>query len=180
MAPAALTPRARRWASIVGLMALCTTAGVVLVPAAQPDVPDDEVRRDTEFARSPPIAAPTASSPTTAVLRLPEQARTAAAAAERTPTRLFAAHSWQPPAPPPKPPPPPPPPQAPAFPYAYFGGLDDERGRTGFFLQGQKVVAARVGERIGEFRLDAIDAQRATLTFLPLAQSQTVGLGLQP
>ena len=92
-------------------------------------------------------------------------------------TTLFTTHSWQSPAPPTPKPPPPPPPQAPPFPYAYFGGLNEGGVRTAFFLNGNRVIALHSGDVIGSFRIDSIDEQQATMTYLPLSYTVTVPFG---
>lgn len=164
---------------ITGLGLLAAAAALALAPAAEPAATDRTPPPATGRERSPVAARAPSSAPTTIDLQALDQAR-AGTQDDRATARLFAPHSWQPPPPKPPPPPPPEPPRAPPFPYSYFGSMSDEQGLTGFFLQGQRVVAARAGEAIGEFRLDALDARQAVLTHLPLGQTQTIALGKAP
>ena len=99
------------------------------------------------------------------------------AAHEGSAADLFAPHSWQPPAPAANAPPPPEPPRAPPFPYAYFGGLTEGGARTGFFIKGNRVVALRTGDVVDSFRIDSLDEQQATLTYLPLAKTSNIIFG---
>ena len=102
-------------------------------------------------------------------------------------TGTAAAQSWG------VPPPPPPPlrvaavampkaalaepevPRAPAFPYTLIGQLDD--GRPQALLTGPlRSLAVAAGEVIdGQWRVDAVQAQGITLTWLPGGQRQTLG-----
>ena len=95
---------------------------------------------------------------------------------------LFDAISWQrvgPIAPPSNAAPsPPPPPVAPAFPYAYLGGLLEDGVRTTFFTKGDRVLPVKTGDTVDAvYRVDQMNEKQMTLTYLPLNQSQTVALG---
>jgi hypothetical protein len=91
---------------------------------------------------------------------------------------LFEPQSWQPPPEKPKPPPPPPAPEAPAFPYAYLGGLTEDGVRTGFFAKGERVLPLRGGDTVdGNFRVEQITESQMKLTYLPLGTESTVALG---
>ena len=71
-----------------------------------------------------------------------------------------------------------PPPQAPRFPYTYLGGMSDEGSRTGFFGLGEQVLALRQGDIVdGRFRVDALEADALTVTYLPLDERQVVAFG---
>jgi hypothetical protein len=90
------------------------------------------------------------------------------------PTTLFDAVSWQPPAakvvaePPPDP-------VAPPFPYAYLGGLSEEGVRTTFFTQGDRVLPVKAGDTVDAvYRVEQMNEQHMTLTYLPLNESLTV------
>lgn len=74
--------------------------------------------------------------------------------------------------------PPPPPPQAPPLPFVYVGMLADDVRTTVFLSQGSRDIAVRTGETIdGTYRVDAVQADRIELTYLPLNQRQTLPLG---
>lgn len=74
--------------------------------------------------------------------------------------------------------PPAPAPQAPRFPYVYLGAMVDGGARTGFFSRGDEVLALRNGDVVdGKFRVDALEANALTLTYLPLDQPQVVAYG---
>lgn len=91
---------------------------------------------------------------------------------------LFAVQSWQPPPAPPPAPAAPAEPEAPPFPYAYMGGLSDDRGRTAFFNRGDHVLGVRAGETIdGSFRVDQLDETSMTVTYVPLNKTAQVRLG---
>lgn len=126
--------------------------------------------------------ASAASAAALALERLDRVRGTDAEAEVRFPTKLFAAHSWQPPAPPPPKPAaaPAPPPQAPPFDYTYFGRYSDGGVSTAYFAKGTRVVALRVGEDLDGFRFEALEAGRATFTYLPLGQSVSLNFGSSP
>ena len=65
--------------------------------------------------------------------------------------------------------------RAPAFPYTLIGQLDD--GRPQALLTGPlRSLAVAAGEVIdGQWRVDAVQAQGITLTWLPGGQRQTLG-----
>lgn len=88
---------------------------------------------------------------------------------------LFPAQSWRPP---PKPVvlPPPPPPQAPPLPFRYLGRWQEEGLEVVFLEERDRTSIARVGDRLGAWRVDAIRDQAMTLTYLPLDQQRTLRL----
>lgn len=91
---------------------------------------------------------------------------------------LFPGTSWRPP-PPPAPvvvAPPPPPPMAPPLPFKYLGRWQDERGETVFLDQGNRVLDARVGQRLEQWRLDKIGADNLDFTYMPLGQQRQLRL----
>lgn len=89
----------------------------------------------------------------------------------RTPIRLPIAQSPLPNAEPPRTP------EPPAIPFRVLGSFDDD-GHGGVFVeyQDQNLVAG-VGDTVAGFRIDAIDEQRLTVTYLPLDRQQTIDLG---
>jgi hypothetical protein len=92
---------------------------------------------------------------------------------------LFPGLSWRPP--PPAPPvvveAPPPPPQAPPLPFKYVGRWAADDGETLFLAQGERVLTAKPGELLGQWRLDAADAGGLTFTYLPLQQKRQLRYG---
>ncbi len=66
-------------------------------------------------------------------------------------------------------------PRAPPFPYTLIGQLDD--GRPQALLTGPlRSLAVGAGEVVdGQWRIDAVQAQSITLTWLPGGQRQTLG-----
>lgn len=87
---------------------------------------------------------------------------------------LFAPRSWRPP--PPAPiqveAPPPPPPTAPPLPFRYVGRWVDDSGETVFLALGERVLAARAGQRLDAWRLDKVSAQGLEFTYEPLNQQR--------
>lgn len=115
------------------------------------------------------------------------------AAPTGTPLDAFAPRSWaRPPPPLPAPAPvaaveapPPPPPQAPPLPFKYLGRLEEAPGATRWYLlAGERLVVASVGDEIdGRYRVDGVSADQPLLlrfTYLPLAQAQTLAIGVPP
>ena len=73
---------------------------------------------------------------------------------------------------------PPPPPRAPRFPYSYVGSLLDDGARTGFFSQGERVLALRSGDVVdGSYRVDEVGATALTVTYLPLNERLVLAYG---
>lgn len=67
---------------------------------------------------------------------------------------------------------------APAFPYAYLGGLLEDGVRTTFFTQGDRVLPVKAGDTVDAvYRVDQMTEKQMTLTYLPLNQSLTLALG---
>jgi len=135
----------------------------VVVPAAQREVPAVEQVTPTP----PPSNLPTLGS-------RKEQRQTAPEVRD-----LFGSKSWNPPPPPPQakraPAAPPPPPMAPPFPYAVVGSISDGNGVTVMFTNQQQSFMVRVGEMLAnDYRVDAVDAESVTLTYIPLGITQRV------
>lgn len=74
------------------------------------------------------------------------------------------------------PPPPPPPkvkPQAPPLPFTFMGRMIDGGQQIVFLVNGDRNLVVREGETFaGSYRVDKIDDQAVTLTYLPLRQKQ--------
>ena len=180
---------------------LAATVAATAWLALQPD-DDTALARPAPLARNPATAAPNAALSTPPPRPAPRRdiagasatADTAVVAdASITPRAAWpaagtaAAESWGLPPPPPPPPrvaaapapkaPPAEPeaPRAPAFPYTLIGQLDD--GRPQALLTGPlRSLAVGAGEVVdGQWRIDAIQAQSITLTWLPGGQRQTLG-----
>lgn len=129
-----------------------------------------------------PITSREAPAPREQAVAQPVEAPSLPARADRQQTApgvrdLFGPKNWNPPPPPVRAqkPPPPPPPTAPPFPYRVSGGLADAEGVMVVFTNQQQNFVVRVGEVIERtYRVDAIDAQAVTLTYLPLGLTQRV------
>ena len=73
---------------------------------------------------------------------------------------------------------PPPPPMAPPLPYTYMGKLAEQGQFSVFLTRNGKPYVARPGDVLdGQYRVDAIDPPVLELTYLPLAQKQTLNIG---
>lgn len=173
--------------ALAGCLAL--TAYVALQPEPLDDLAAPRERRPVEQPR-PGAAPPPGSVPMTAIAKPDERQALSAA------LRQWHASQHQAALPEPEPgwaqawasqqPPPPPPvyaevaepaaPVAPTFPHAWVGRYLDPlpkaiiAGPTGTWV----IAAGDVLE--GQWRIDAIQERRMTLTYLPLDQSQTVAL----
>lgn len=68
--------------------------------------------------------------------------------------------------------------RAPALPYTYIGSLRETGGkRTLFLLENEQLVTARVGQVLaGRYRIEAVDENAVTLTYLPLNEKQRINL----
>lgn len=108
----------------------------------------------------------------------------AAPAAPLAQADLFAPHSWYV-APAPAPvvvrpvvAPVAPQPMAPPLPFRFIGKLDDSQRLQVFLLNGERLHVVTVGDVIdGTYRVERIDAQQLTLTYLPMQQSQLLAIG---
>lgn len=93
---------------------------------------------------------------------------------------LFPAVSWRPPPPPvlsvPVAQAPPPPPMAPPLPFTYLGRWADDKGVTVFLSQGGRVLDARAGQRLDQWRLDSVGADSLGFTYVPLDQQRQLRL----
>lgn len=138
--------------------------------------PQREPREERPAARAEVTSAPREAPPALDISLLGNRA---AAASARD---LFPATSWEQKAreeeirrnPPPKPAPPPPP-QAPPVPFTYLGKLVEEGVTTVFLVQGDRNFIARQGETLaGVWRVERIDEQAMTFTYVPLAKPQVL------
>jgi len=163
-------------------------AAVVRSPASAASSAQEhglKVERLARRAESSAAPASTASNPAPTAKASPKAPTRAASAASSPqaasapgPESLFAVQTWLPPAPPPAPRPPPPPP---VFPYSYMGGMTDENGRTAYFRNGDRVIAARAEDTIdGTWHIDRLDDRQMNLTYLPLKISSVVATGGHP
>ena len=97
----------------------------------------------------------------------------------RTPAEiqdLFGSKDWNPPPPPVRQKPlPPPAPTAPPFPYAVAGSVADANGLMIVFNRERQDFVLRIGDILEQtYRVEAIDAQSVTVTYLPLGLTQVV------
>jgi hypothetical protein len=95
--------------------------------------------------------------------------------------KMFAGTSWVVPPPPPKPappPPPPPPPGAPAMPYVFMGRFEQDSTNLIILSRGNRVVTAAQGDILEKtYRVDSIDSNKVTMTYLPLGTTQFISIG---
>jgi hypothetical protein len=130
-------------------------------------------------ARKTPQARKARSKTTVAPMALSADALLLARAPiEAEGADLFAVKSFVPPPPPAPPPPPPPKPTAPPLPFRYLGSLMEGDQSLVYVSEGARMHVLRVGEQVDRrYRVEAIDATRVTLTFLPLDQRQELLIG---
>ncbi len=146
-------------------------------PAPSPQTPRTDGSLPLRSASGAAAAIPVA--PTALRLERLDQRRSVAADPQAL---LFEPQVWQAPSRPalPAEPAEAPSPQAPPFPYAYLGGMTEDRVRTAFFGRGDEVLSVRTGDTVdGAFRVDALDESRMTLTYLPLHQSMQLAFGVR-
>ena len=163
-----------RWVILGG--ALLATVVATVWPGGQ-DEPMSEIvppvaQRDTA-RMTDKTAAGQAELPPLSALRERQRARTDV-------QDLFGVKTWSaPPAPQqPRTPPPPVAPVAPPFPYAVAGSVVDPNGLMIVFTHQQRNFVLRVGEVLEQtYRVESIDPQSVTLTFLPLGLTQRVPIG---
>lgn len=169
-----ITPRARR---------LAIAAAATLAATVWASVQDDDAA--ATMAPSRPhrrsVAQASASAPATNTARMwPEVAQLESRAPwnDAAPQGLVAWGPVPPPPAPPSPPAPPPPasapPQAPDFPYTLIGRLDDGQARA-LLTNRTRSFGAKVADVIdGIWRVDSVDADGVTLTWLPGGLSRTL------
>lgn len=166
----ALTARTRR--ILLGSALAATLAAVAWVHEQTPDEPMD--------APLVPAARKTAERSTAASdsrLALEKLHRDASAGDTAQIKDIFQAKSWYVPPPPPKPGPPPPP-APPPLPFSYMGKLLEDGKLTVFLTQQDRNYAVKAGDTLdGNYRVDAVDAQRVVFTYLPLNMQQTLAIG---
>lgn len=164
-----------RWI-LYGTALALTLAGVRIVDQPGDRVAAARVRADPE----PPRAA-TAAKPEVAAVPSLELERLALRAQRETAADPFDARSWETLAAEEarrNAPPPPPPPRAPPLPFTFLGKLIDGDQVTVFLTNGTRNWVVRVGDTIdGAYRVDAIGAERMTLTYLALAKPQELAFG---
>lgn len=192
---AALSPRLK-WALIAVL-------GLTLVMALQPGDGDDLAVSGNERAPVPPpraavgdareVAAPARRGAQPRAAPTAEQARelawlaaawrgrTASRPATLAPSVPAGPGPWASQQPPPPPPPPPvavveAAPQAPRFPYNWVGRYVDDVPRAVISGPAQTWVLRRGDVLEGQWRVESIADRQMTLMYLPLNQSQSVGL----
>lgn len=90
---------------------------------------------------------------------------------------LFASGGWNPPVPIVKPLPPPPP-TAPALPFTFLGKKLESGAWEVFLGRGEQSFVVRAGTLIeNTYRVEAIMPPTLSLTYLPLAEKQTLAIG---
>lgn len=144
--------------------------------AAEPVAPS----RPGGAAGRPVLPVRAAARPTAASWPVPPRPR----ASEPWPFDAAQAAAWMPPPPPPPPKPlpaaavvagPPPPPAPPVFPYRLVGRIVDGEVVNALLSSPSRTLGVRELDVIdGQWRVDAIDGNGLTLTWLPGGQSQTL------
>ena len=124
------------------------------------------------------VASPRQTKPP-AEIALPELGdRLARAPATSNIPDLFGATTWSPPAAGAKPrPEPAAAPAAPPFPYAIIGSAESENGLVVVFSRQNQDFAVKAGDVLEKaYRVDAIDAQSVSVTYLPLGLTQVFAI----
>jgi hypothetical protein len=67
-------------------------------------------------------------------------------------------------------------PTAPPLPFKYFGKLTENGKTEVFVMRGDDVLTVAPGEKLGEYRVDAVSDASISFTYLPLKTKQTLGL----
>jgi hypothetical protein len=65
---------------------------------------------------------------------------------------------------------------APPLPFKYVGRWTDEQGETVFLSLGERVLTARTGQKLDQWRLDKVEADLLGFTYLPLDQQRQLRL----
>jgi hypothetical protein len=185
------TPVRRQRLAIAGAITLAATVWALLqsddpAPASAPG--RERVGPAPGPAGALPTRAANASSASIAAASAPLRTWPEPPRAERravwqagTAQGLAAWSAPPPPPPPPAPPPPvaaaPAPPQAPPFPYTLIGRMDDGEPRA--LMSGPlRSFGAKAADVIdGQWRVDAIQPQGVTLTWLPGSVKKTLAFG---
>ncbi|MBL0726172.1 hypothetical protein [Piscinibacter sp. HJYY11] len=179
MAAAPMSPARKRIAMLVVAVGSVLLVQKVVALSGD-DTPEPELTRPTR-ERAPadaPRAPASASMARVQLDRLSQRAAPPASAARAAEHGgLFEIVGWAPPAPKTAPLPPPPKPTAPQFPYPYMGGLSEDGVRTAFFMKGERVLPVKAGDVVdAAYRIDEMNDQQMTLTYLPLNETMTVAL----
>jgi hypothetical protein len=153
--------------------ALLVTVVASVWPRAQeivaPEVVAPVTQREVSSRRDQALPAPT--EPPTLATRVERQQPPAGV------RDIFGPKTWEPPPPPvaARKPTAPPPPTAPPFPYVVTGSIVDANGVLVVFTNQQQNFVVRVGEVFEQiYRVESVEAQTVTLTYLPLGLTQRV------
>lgn len=75
-------------------------------------------------------------------------------------------------------PPPPPPPVVPPIPFMFFGKMTGEAGLQAVLQMDEDTIIAKVGDIVQtNYRVDAIEGERLSMTYLPLNRKQVLLMG---
>jgi len=162
------------WALLVAVGAVVAAVAATTEFAPEPAPPSVLITTDTA-SEAPAASLPATTSLPAGALRLDKLTRRIDP--DEAPD-LFAAKSWY------TPPPPPPPslvqvekpkPVAPPLPFTFIGNIEDKGEMMVFLGMGADVLKVRVGETFArDYRLESVAAESATVTYLPLKETQTV------
>lgn len=76
-----------------------------------------------------------------------------------------------------QPAPPPPAPTAPPLPFQFFGRMAGPDGNPALYITfGDRLVAIKAGEQVGEYRVERITERDVQFTYLPLGQAQSMAI----
>jgi len=174
-----MTPNRSRL--FIGLAVVTTAALIVFAPK-------DDTPSVSEAGKTTRLAAATSPRPaaSSAQALALEQPRPRQAIDGKVGGRIFGQSSWvvvpPPPKPvPPAPPPPPPPPTAPPLPYTFMGRFEQGDTNSIILTRGNRVVVATQGEVLENmYRVDRIEPNKVTFTYLPLGTLQYLSSGSVP
>lgn len=98
-----------------------------------------------------------------------------------TSSDMFGAKSWHIAAPAP-PPPPPPPVTAPPLPFSFMGKMQEPDGKLTIYLEGRdRVYLVKGGEIIDNiYHIDGIVNGKLSITYIPLGNTEYLGMGETP
>jgi len=163
----------RQWTLVGGLAV--TLAAVVWAQGMESEAPEAGVAKVRDRSTDRADHAPEGGLTVAQVAAQREQDPTASASGN-----AFAPKSFYVPPPRPKvaPPPPPPPPSAPPLPFRFMGAMKESPARTLVFLsRDDQLYSARAGDVLDRtYRIESIDANSVTFTYLPLNETQKLSI----
>ncbi len=171
-------PARQRWVVYAIVLLLAVTA-VRWAGGQDRAEPRATVAYQTERAERPAReGSATGNAEAAPTVRLDQLERRAAAAPAGDP---FQARSWEPAMAVVRRNLPPPPPQAPPLPFTYLGKMIDGEQTTVFLTRQDRNYVVRLGDTLdGSYRVEKIEEDGVTVTYLPLGTEQTLPLAATP